>query len=501
MELKDLFYKWVPVWVKVPALFILFFVVLTANGIYLGNSVWMYSGMGVYSEPFTEAYNAVYIGMGIGLLFEWRIKLRFSSRASLLWGFSIMLLVNIVNMKTDNPALMVIGCLILGFAKIPALIEIYIIWLAIWSKKLDTRRLYPFVYLVALGGVYFITYLTAQFAEWYNWRYAYILMIMLILLCLLLVLIFVQHNPLRRPMPLYQMDVFGGMLLTALLLLLNYVAVYGRTEDWWESDSIAAAMVGIPTVFLAFVLRELLVKRPIIPFSIFCNPSFLKGLLFFFLLGIFLPSSIQGAFTAGVLDFENIRNAELNLYLIPGVLAAAVLSYSWYYFGWNTELLLFAGVAAFAAYYFLLYTHLANGLGMEAFWPMSVLKGFGTTTMYVAIGLFTTSTFKLNTVMKAAGVMILSRSFLGTGILSGVYSYLLYAGRVRHLDLLAGSHDADAGFAGRPVDYYRTLQAQAAMAASKELCGYIVIIGVIILVAILFSHFYRLAFNKRRILN
>src|SRR5882757_1966208 len=138
MELKDLFYKWVPVWVKLPVLFIFFFVVLTANGVYLGNSTDMYSGLGVYSEPFTAAYNAVYIGMGLGLMVEVRLKRRFSSKTLLLWGFAMMLFV--------------------------------------WSKKLDTSRLYPFVYGLALGGIYFITWFTASLAGVYNWRYAYLAM-------------------------------------------------------------------------------------------------------------------------------------------------------------------------------------------------------------------------------------------------------------------------------------------------------------------------------------
>src|SRR5882672_7805487 len=101
MELKDLFYKWVPVWVRLPVLFILFFVILTANGVYLGNSTDMYSGLGVYAEPFTAAYNAVYIGMGLGLLIEVRLKMRFTGRTLLLWGFTVMALVNVINMYTD----------------------------------------------------------------------------------------------------------------------------------------------------------------------------------------------------------------------------------------------------------------------------------------------------------------------------------------------------------------------------------------------------------------
>jgi MFS transporter, DHA2 family, multidrug resistance protein len=501
MELKDLFYKWVPVWVKLLVLLIFFFVVLTANGVYLGNSTDMLSGLGVYSEPFTAAYNAVYIGMGLGLMVEVRLKRRFTSKTLLLWGFTMMLLVNCINMNTDSPVLMIVTCLILGFTKMSALMEIYIMWLVVWSKKLDTSRLYPFVYGLALGGVYFITWLTANLADVYNWRYAYIAMIVMILVCLLLGLVFVENNKLRRSLPLYQMDVLGLLLLGGLLMLMNYVVVYGRVENWWDSPNITAASILIPMLLLAFLARELTVRRPLVPFGQLKKKSLFKGLFFFFALGIFLPSSIQGTFTAGVLDFETIRNAELNLYLIPGVEVAAVFCFFWYYYKRNTEFLLFIGFSAFVGYYALLYGKLASGLGMEDFWVMSVLKGFGTTTLYIVIGLYTTGGFPLTIIMHSGGLMLLVRSFLGSGIITGIYSYLLYAGRIRHLDILAGNAAADAGFLIRPAGYYRIIQEQATMAASKELCGFIIIAGLVILAGIVFSHFYRLATNRNRILN
>src|SRR6202012_2635665 len=332
MELKDLFYKWVPVWVRLLVLLIFFFVVLTANGVYLGNSTDMLSGLGVYSEPFTAAYNAVYIGMGLGLMVEVRLKQRFTSQTLLIWGFTMMLLVNLINMNTDSPVLMIVGCLVLGFTKMAALMEIYIMWLVVWSKKLDTSRLYPFVYGLALGGVYFITWLTANLANVYNWRYAYLAEIAMILVCLLLALIFAENNKLRRRLALYQMDILGLLLLAGLFMLMNYVVVYGRVENWWESADITAASILIPMILLAFLAREFTVRRPLLPFGQLKKKSLYKGLFFFFILGIFLPSSIQGTFTAGVLDFENIRNAELNLYLIPGVEVAAVFCFFWYYY-------------------------------------------------------------------------------------------------------------------------------------------------------------------------
>ena len=125
MELHDIFYKWVPAWIRYPALLILLFTLLTCNGVYLGNATDMYSGLGVYAEPFTEAYNAQFIGLGLGILIEFRLKIRFPNKALLIYGLVMMLLMNFVCMVTSNPGIEVAACLILGFSKAAAFFEIF----------------------------------------------------------------------------------------------------------------------------------------------------------------------------------------------------------------------------------------------------------------------------------------------------------------------------------------------------------------------------------------
>jgi MFS family permease len=504
MELKDLFYSWVPIWIKLPVLFFLFFVLLSANGIYLGNSTDMYSGLGVYPEPFSEAFNAVYIGMGLGLMIEVRLKRRFSNKTLLLWGLSMMLLMNIVCMVTGNPGLVVAACLVLGFTKMAAFMEVYLIWIFIWSKKADRSRVYPFVYLTALSGSYFFTWFTTRLAYTYNWRYAYIGILILVLICLLLSLILVENHPLKRRFPLYQMDWQGMFLLLAALLLINYVAVYGRVEDWFGSDKIKAALILLPVAVFGFIRRELTVRRPLLPFRLFRASGFRKGLFLFLLLGIFLPSSIQSLFTAGILHFESIRNAELNLYMIPGLAAGAVIAFAWYYYKRNPDILLFSGFLAFVIYYILLYVQLAAGLGLQNFWLLSLIKGFGLVILYISIGLYTIATFQMDTVLTAAGVMIIVRSFLGSGIFSGLYSYFLYAGRIKHLDHLAGLTAAGDYLADQrvgPEAYYQLMQQQAALTASKEMTGTIILIGLVILGGIFLSQVIRGVEKKGRIFN
>lgn len=494
MEIYDLFYKWVPIWVRLPVLFILFFTLLTANGVYLGNITDVSSGLGVYPEYYTMGSNAIFIGMGLGFFIQARLHRRFTSKSLLLWGLSWMLAMNVVCMVSNEPAVVVLACLALGFFKVSALVETYLMWIPVWTKKADRTRFYPFVYLLALGGAYFVTWLTTHFAYLYNWQYAYIVILIMVLTCLLLALIFTERHPLKHRYPLYQLDIPALLLAVAFFMLLNYVSVYGRVDNWLESEWIKGAMVLIPVALLGFILRELTVKRPLFRLELFARGHFRKGMFYFVLLGLFLPSTIQTQFTSGVLHFENIRNAELNLYLIPGVAIGAVVCYVWYYFKRSPDLLFFIGMGAFVVYYGMLYYKLATGLGLEDFWVLSVVKGFATVVLYIVVGLFALSEFQLDFILTGAGAMIVTRSFLGSGVIAGIYSYLLYAGRVRHLDRLAGF--VDAGDFQRPADYYRTLQEQAALAASKELCGVIILVGLVLMAAIAFGHVFRVV-NRR----
>jgi len=491
MELLDLFHKWVPLYLRLPVLFLMFFVVLTANGIFLGNANEISSTLGVYSEPFTEAYNALYIGMALGLIFHFRLKLRFTNKTLLLFGFTTQLLMNIVCATTSNTVVFVTACLVIGFVKISALIEVYVIWMYIWSKKLDTARLYPFVYFTALSGIYFMFWLTTWLAFNYDWRFSYIWVFILLLVCLLSALLLVENNKLKRPLPLYQMDYLGIILLGSSMMLLNYATVNGKVEDWFHSKWISAACLGSLITFLLFIRRQLRLKRPLIDLNLFKLASFRRGLFYFMVLGIFLPGTFQGALTGGILRYDATTNMELNIYLIPGVLTGCIVCYLWYFFKRDPEILIISGFACFVIYHIFMYNYFSTSLSLNEFLLPSFIKGFATAVIYISVGLLTLKGLGLDRIISAGGAMIMARSFLGSGVAGAFYSYFLYAQRIRHLDYLAVHADAvdfQVREAGKGL--YAQFQEQATLAASKELTGLIIIAGIMLLVYLITRYFY-----------
>ena len=493
MEVPQFFYAWVPKYVRYAILLLMVFVALCANGVYLGITTNMYSELGVYSEPYTMAANALYIGMGGGFLFVFRLVLRFTGKSLIIVGFTVMLLMNLICATTNNPYIAVAASLILGFTKVLALGQIYLAWLMIWSKKGEAARVYPFFYFIALAGLNFMTWLTTYFTYLYSWRYAYILVFILLIVCIVLTVVFFENHKLKKKIPLYQLDIPGLLLLLISMMLMDYVAVYGKVEDWFASDAICASSFLALIAILLFIKRELKLKRPILDFNLFKIFNVNVGLFLFLILGFFTPSTFQSALSLNILHFELIRNSELNLFLIPGVLAGCVLTFFWYKKKYDGHILFIVGFAAYAVYHIMMYNKFVNDLNIADFWIPSMFKGFGQAILFISIGLYTTINLPLPSTLKTVGLILVVRSFLGPGIISGLYNYFVYANTNRHLSTLASQVDANepllqhADFKG----YYTYILQQANLSALKEISGSIIIFGLIVIVVLTVVFAYR----------
>jgi DHA2 family multidrug resistance protein len=494
MEIKPLFYAWVPTYLRYAILTLLTFVALCVNGVFNGITIDMYSDLGVYAEPFTMAGNALFIGMGTSIIFMIRLLGRLPIKTLALTGFVMQLLMNWVCATTSDPTITVAATFVLGFTKIFTVGPIYLAWLGIWSKKMETARLYPFFYFMVLAGLYFITWFTAYLTNLYSWRYAYYAMFILIAISIILAVIFIEHHPLRRKIPLYQLDMPGLLLLITSLMLINYVAVYGKVEDWFSSAAITTACFGAVITLLLFIRRELLLKRPLLNLQLFKKTNFSLGLVLLVLLSVFTPATFQAAYSGSVLHFESIRNAELNLYLIPGIIAGCLMSFFWYRHKYNGQLLIIIGFAAMVGYHMLMYGSFVTDLNIADLWLPSLVKGFGLALLYISIGLYATAGFPFPHVLKTVGVIVLVRSFLAPGIISGLYSYFLYAERTRHLSKLATHIDANEPQVlaqGNISRFYQNIQQQASLTALKEISGTIIIFGLSVITILMLIHIYR----------
>ena len=195
------------------------------------------------------------------------------------------------------------------------------------------------------------------------------------------------------------------------------------------------------------------------PLNLFKMANFRLGLFYIFLLGIYVPATLQVSFTGGVLHYENYRNAELSVYLIPGVIAGAVFCYYWFYQAYHDQLLMLIGFSSIILYEIIMYHSFGTTFEMKGFWLPSLIKGFGLAVLYIAIGIYITRTHTIKDVLTVVGVAFMFRSFLGTAVFTAVYNYFIYAQRIRHLNYLGGLTDAAAAVSGPgSADVYNMMQ-------------------------------------------
>jgi MFS transporter, DHA2 family, multidrug resistance protein len=496
MIAPGVFHRWVPNALRIPVLLLLFFVPLNLNGVYPGNTTDLYSDLGIYTETYIAAYNAIYIGMGLGFIIHMRLAARFSVKTLVLYGLTAQFFMSAACVICPYPGLIILACFLLGFCKVCALKELYSLWAAIWSKEGDRGRIYPFVFSMALAGSYAFIWVMAELAFRYNWQYAYVLVLGIMLVAILLVLLLFEHHPPLHPLPLYQMDWMGVLLLASFMMLVNYVSVYGQVEDWFNSPSICFAFVLMPLFGLGFLLRESIVKRPALPLFLLRVRNYVPGLVLFLISGINVPVIIQYLYAQQVLKFELTSTLSLNLYLIPGVLMGAILSGIWYRLKWPPLLLICLGMLTCLLYNVLFYHQVTGAEGYQDFRLPSVLKGMGLVILYISLGIQTTKWMPPKYAITALGFMIIFRSFLARGLFNSGFIYLLYAGRVRHLSSVAEGLDPAWQYRFSGGAYFAFMQRQAFLGAASELTGWIIWMGGAVILGLLAFLFMRGVFRR-----
>ncbi len=145
------------------------------------------------------------------------------------------------------------------------------------------------------------------------------------------------------------------------------------------------------------------------------------------------------------------------------------------------------------------------------FFP-SFLRGLALILLYIPIGVYTAQKLGLPEFLTTVPIQILLRSFIGPAFWGAIYSYGLYAGQQKHAAAIVQGMDANDPFLssrlnpviqgfmsqGKSVEVAQSLgiqsiwgavQTQANLAASKEIFGYVIIAGFLVLLFVLLLRF------------
>ncbi len=493
---KGLYHDWVPKPVQLLLIVLLMAVVMPLGGVYTGNISYMVGGTGALSEYYIWANYASTIGMGAAMPIVLRLKMRFKIRDKITFVMMLLGILNYINATTSEPAVIIGSSLLIGFCKMIVSIELFLpVMTMIGNRGMFYGVFYGFVLVInQLAG-----YWAVEVSVLYNWQQFFIVVSVLCFVMALLQWIFMHNQYFALKVPLHYIDWLSILLFVSTFMFSAYVFAFGKQQDWPNSTKIINAGIAAFVSFALLVIRQTHLKRPYLSFKIFSRNNVLHGLFMLLCLGMFMATaSLQNIFAVGVLGYDQLTNARLNLLMIPGILLAGTIAVFWFKKDKPLKMYIFSGFAAMLGYSVIMYFSMVMEFSYDNWYLPLFLKGYGMTSLFISVWFYTLDKLELDDMLAAIGLALVWRTFLTIGLFSALFSWFQYQFQIVSLGNLAVYMDGMTVTSQNVAANLKIIQLNAMIAANKKIFGYIVVAGFVILVYVLTHHFGRERFITGR---
>lgn len=484
---KGLFSDWVPKPVQLLMMVLLLIVVMPLGGVYTGNISFMVGGTGVMQEYFLWANYATTIGMGACMPVVLRMKMRFKVRDKLVVLLVLLGALSYINATTFEPMVIVMSSLVIGFLKMMITIELFLPLMAmLGGRGIFYGVFYTFVLILNQVSAYY----AVEVSIMYNFQQFFILAAVLCFVLALLCWILMHDKYFALKVPLHYIDWLSVILFVSTFMFSAYVFSFGKQQDWLNSQNIINASIAAFVSFALLSIRQLTLKRPYISFNIFTKSNVLNGLFMLLWLGMFLgTTSLQNIYSVGVLGYDQLTNAKLNLMMIPGLLLAGIIAVFWFKKERPLKMFIFSGFSAMTAYAIIMYFSMVLEFNYQSWYLPMFLKGYGMCSLFISVWYYTLDKLELNEMLAAIGLVLVWRTFLAVGFFSALFSWFQYQFQIVSLGDLAVYMDGMTITPQTVAANMKTIQLNAIISANKKIFGYIIVAGFGVMLYVLTHHF------------
>ena len=344
------FYNWVPKWLGILILVLMFIPILTVGGVYSVNSTEMMSGLGIISEHITFTNFATSIGMAAFCPFLYRLVVIRREKMMCLAGFSMMYVLSYICAETDSIFLLALCSVLMGFLRM-VLMMVNLFTLILYAgrieaylkikpglepvdgegwDKLDIERsiAQPGIYLFFMILGQLGTSLTAWLAYEYEWQYVYYYMMGMLLVCILVIFVTMPYHRFQNKRFPINFRQFGNATLFCIpLVCFTYVMVYGKVLDWWDDPTIRMAAITAVLTGALFFYMESTHRSPYYQVGVLKLRTIRMGVLFYFLLMFFNSSAMFVNVFAGIgMKLDNWQNASLGNWTMLGYFIGGMIT-------------------------------------------------------------------------------------------------------------------------------------------------------------------------------
>lgn len=483
---QGLFSHWVPKPVQLFVIFLLTLIAMPISGVYTGSLSYMVGETGAMSEYFMWANYATTVGMGACMPIVLRAKMRFKVRDKVVFLLLLLGVLSFINATSSNPMVIVFVSLLLGFFKTFITIEVFLpLMVMMGGRGIFYGVFYTFILVITQIANYY----SIEFSILYNWRQFLIFVAILCFAVAMLCWVVMHDKYFALKVPLHYIDWLSILLFISTFMFSGYVFSFGKQQDWFNSENILHASWLAFTSFALLVVRQFTLKRPYISFKIFSRNNVQVGLFLLLCLGMFLATTtLQNIFAVGVLGYDQLSNAKLNIMTVPGLVVAGVLAIYWFKKEKKLKYFIFSGFSAMVAYCIIMYFSMVLEFNYESWYLPMFLKGYGMCALYISVWYYALDKLEISDMLPAIGLFLLWRTFVTVGFFSALFSWIQYQFQIESLGDLAVYLDGMT-INNQPNFSIKTLQLNAIIVANKKLFGYIILAGFGILAFVITHHF------------
>lgn len=321
------FKPWVPEWIIRIALLLVVLpgVILFALSISNVNAAAGYYGVTPNDAQFSLVI--FYGSMASFLVLEGRFFKNIASKSYLLIGIILLITACYICYVTRSFVILLIVRFVQGMLTCGTIG----ITLTLMFSRLHGERAreigYSVVYCVLLCVVPLTTLITAAMIDAFDFNVIYKAAMFSYLPGGAVMAVIMNNVRLNRKFPLYQLDWPSYFVYSGALCSLGYVLVYGQEYDWLGDRRIHVTLAAVIALFMIFVTRQFVLKRPYVHLQVFKNPKFVLGTLLLFVFYICRGSfGITTAYMGTVLGMDPIHIGYLLLYNIAGIIVAVIVT-------------------------------------------------------------------------------------------------------------------------------------------------------------------------------
>jgi DHA2 family multidrug resistance protein len=380
------------------------------------------------------------------------------------------------------------------------MLEIIIPIMFILSPTGEKGRFYSIFYPIAIGSSNIMGYYLTSYAFDHGITNAYYIYIISMLALAALSLVFQHNKRFGFKLPLYQIDWISLGCLGLSMMSLNYALSFMKQQNWFNEPTLKWSVLLAILLFVYVIFRQSYQKRKLIDFSAFLKfPSVQHSIVILLFQALYLSSSsVFMQWSMGVLGYNALISAKLNLWMLPGLIIGGIIGFQSFKKNWNIKYYILMGFGAFFVHTLLIYLFIQPNMNIEMLIIPTILKGVGMVILFIGVWFYASKDLPMSSSLGVIALLMSFRTFVTLGITGGILGYFSTQFQAQSMHDLSNFWDSNLMGPGA-MQAYGMMQINTMLAAGKTLLGYCLWL-ILPISAIILLHDYGRPNNRRRVL-